>query len=153
MRNHGSGFRREFSLTVIWVLVPYRGRAISRQRRCGCRLPGSIKSRRTMPHQIGWLMAYQIGWFNVHHLWFVVDYSRFYGVLLIIYGFMVYRGRAIFRRRRRGVRLPGSVFRSTPLLSLVSPAVRVVLSGWEGFRESRRYSRDNYPESYITKST
>jgi len=24
---------------------------------------------------------------------------------------------------------------------------------WEGYRESRRCSRDNYPESYITKYT
>ena len=26
-------------------------------------------------------------------------------------------------------------------------------NGWEGYHESRRCSRDNYPESYITKHT
>ena len=32
------------------------------------------------------------------------------------------------------------------------PASRVVdLSVWEGFRESRRCSRDTYPDSYITE--
>ena len=27
------------------------------------------------------------------------------------------------------------------------------LNGWEGYHESRRFSRDTYPESYITKYT
>jgi len=27
------------------------------------------------------------------------------------------------------------------------------VAGWEGYRESRRCSRDTYPESYITKYT
>ena len=49
--------------------------------------------------------------------------------------------------------LPG-LHLSLHLLSTVSllfPGSHFLL--WEGFRESRRYSRDTHPESYITKST
>ena len=35
----------------------------------------------------------------------------------------------------------------------LGPRVLAVSGGWEGYRESRKCSRETYPESYITKYT